>query len=72
MRCAHKHRYKQLIKQGKLEDLKNKASQTPGWVDDIVINAQIVWYSNSWLRAVVLLMLWILVSYIIAAYDELR
>jgi len=52
------HRYKTLLKQAKLEALREKAENTPGWIDDAIIHLQLFWSQASWFKAVLALGCW--------------
>jgi len=58
--------YKLMIKEAKLDKLREKAESTPGWLDDLSIHAQIFWVNQTWFKAVLALNAWVFVGVMFA------
>jgi len=61
--------YRRMVKEAKLQDLRRRAEETPGFVDDIVIHMQIAWMKETWIKAVLALLSWISVGVVFAWFS---
>jgi hypothetical protein len=61
--------YRRMVKEAKLQDLRRKAEETPGFIDDIYIHMQIAWMKETWIKAVLALLFWIAIGVLFAAFS---
>lgn len=58
--------YRRMVKEAKLQDLRRKAEETPGFVDDVYIHLQIAWMKETWIKAVLALLIWVVIGVLFA------
>ena len=64
--------YKRILRECQLNDLRRKAEDSPGWMDDVVINIKLAWFQNEWLKAVTYLTLWVSVGVMYGMFSSQR
>jgi len=53
-----------------MDDLRRQAEESPGWVDDVVINLKLLWFQNEWIKAVTYLSIWTLFGIVYGMYSS--